>query len=195
MEEQWTDRRCLCHSFKIYCTCYTFNSSPEKTYFHIYPFFVFTSMYIMNPYSHTPSQIFPFFLKTNSLIKCGFLIVQSINQNRSWPGVFSCPSHHPGHLGQVQNEQFFYFYGPACGGREGSWKLDVPGADIWTQGPREDLQCHTSGTAPVTSGTFSRTWAFWGWAFLKTGLQDAFVNFSQGEFIVKSKSTVNYNEE
>lgn len=66
---------------------------------------MFTSRYIMNAYSLMPSQIFPFVLKTNIPIKCILLIVQPINQNRSWPGVFNCPSHHPGHLCQVQNEQ------------------------------------------------------------------------------------------
>lgn len=75
---------------------------------------MFNSMYIKNPYSHTPSQIFPFSLETNILIKCILLMAQLINQNRSWPGVFTCPSHCPGHFGQVQDEQedLFYFHTP-----------------------------------------------------------------------------------
>lgn len=125
--------------------------------------------YNLNPHSHTLSQILPFFLK-NILIKCIILIVWPINQKRSWPGVFTCPSHHPGHLSQVQDEQEQLFYTSACGGREGSgcrdfavgWKLDVPDANIWTQELRKNLQCHVLGTVPVTSGTFSRAWAFWG---------------------------------
>lgn len=165
-------------------------------------------MYNMNPYSHALSQFFPFSLKTTILIKCILLIVWPINQNRSWPGVFNCPSPHPGHLCQVQDEQeqLFYFCGShnqACGGREGSgcrdltvgWKLDVPDSNIWTQELRKNLQCHVLGTDQVTSGTFSRAWAFWSLSYPENKTLDAFVNFSQGEFILKSKSTVNYNEE
>lgn len=186
------DRRWLCHSFKIYCTCYTFNSSAEKI--KPTPIFIHSLGSLQGaswtPYSLTPSQIFPFFLKTNILIKCILLIIQPINQNRSWVGMFNCPPHCPGHPWQVQSEQeeLFHSFGPhdpACGGRKGGgctdlalgWKLDVPDANNWTQELKKDLQCHALGTALVTLGTFGRDWAFWGLSHSENRTSGCFCEF------------------
>lgn len=142
MEEQWTDRRWIFHSLKTYCTCYTFNSSAEKRK----PISIFIhslcSMYNINSYSHIPSQIFPFFWKTNILIKFIILIVWPINQTRSWPGVFRCPSHHPGHLCQAQEEQEQLSY--SCGlwweGRQ------------WEQRPRSGVEIGCARCKHLESG-------------------------------------------
>lgn len=88
---------------------------------------------IMNTYSLLPSQTFPFFLKSNILIKCIPLIVQPIrtkqitvksprktkelmfsehwsslsflNHERRAEHGLHCTSHHSGHLCQIQNKQ------------------------------------------------------------------------------------------
>lgn len=101
---------------------------------------------------------------------------------------------------------------PACtpsdlGGREGDgcpdlavrWERGMEETYLWTQEHGKGPWCHTLDIAFVALGTFSRVFSielglFENWTILKIGLPDAFVNCSQGEFILKSKSTVNYNE-
>lgn len=126
-------------------------------------------------------------------------------------GMLCCTFPCPGHLHQVQSkcgqQQPFSSLHTLRSWREGDgcpdfavrWERGMAETYLWTQEHGKGLWCHTLDIALVALGTFSKVFSvelglFENWTILKIGLPDAFVNCSQGEFILKSKSTVNYNE-